>query len=133
MITEDEFLDNLMKIAKKLENGEITVLSELRRFERELDLAEIYGEWSKNETKFLAYSMKQIIGDIWRNFAVDTPIELEKTTMENLCRVMGSCLVKIIEKFNKNGICEEYKLLSNIFNEIYLTVIESNKKLYGVN
>ena len=133
MITEDEFLDNLMKIAKKLENGEITVLSELRRFERELDLAEIYGEWSKNETKFLAYSMKQIIGDIWRNFAVDTPIELEKTTMENLCRVMGSCLVKIIEKFNKNGICEEYKLLSKIFNEIYLTVIESNKKLYGVN
>jgi hypothetical protein len=128
---EKEFLNELQKIALNLNEGQTGTLSELRRLERKLYLIEIYREWDTNEVKFLAYFIKQIVGIIWRNFAVDTPIELNDTQLERLSKTIGSFLTEAINLLEKDEIDKTYKVFSSVINELYLSIIEANEILYG--
>ena len=128
---EKEFLNELKKIALNLNEGKTGTLSELRRLERKLYLIEIYKEWNTNEVKFLAYFIKQIVGIIWRNFAVDTPIELNDAQLERISKTIGSFLTEATNLLEKDEIDKTYKAFSSVINELYLSIIEANEILYG--
>lgn len=128
---ETEFLDELKRIGSGLKEGKTGTLSELRALERKLDLIDIYKEWNSNETKFLAYFIKQIVGIIWRNFAVDAPFELNDAQLERLSKTIGSFLAEVINLLEKDVIDKAYKAFSSVINELYLSIIEVNKVLYG--
>ncbi|MBC8520543.1 MAG: hypothetical protein H8D26_00910 [Methanomicrobia archaeon] len=127
---EKDFLNELKKIALNLNEGKTGTLSELRRLERKLYLIEIYKEWNTNEVKFLAYFIKQIVGIIWRNFAVDTPIELNDAQLERLSKTIGSFLTEALNLLEKDEIDKAYKAFSSVINELYLSIIEANEILY---
>ena len=128
---ETEFLDELKRIGSGLKEGKTGTLSELRALERKLDLIDLYKEWNSNEAKFLAYFIKQIVGIIWRNFAVDAPFELNDAQLERLSKTIGSFLAEVINLLEKDVIDEAYKAFSSVINELYLSIIEVNKVLYG--
>lgn len=128
---EKEFLNELKKIGLNLNEGKTGTLSELRRLERKLYLIEIYKEWNTNEVKFLAYFIKQIVGIIWRNFAVDTPIELNDAQLERISKTIGSFLTEATNLLEKDEIDKTYKAFSSVINELYLSIIEANEILYG--
>lgn len=128
---ETEFLDELKRIGSGLKEGKTGTLSELRALERKLDLIDIYKEWNSNEAKFLAYFIKQIVGIIWRNFAVDAPFELNDAQLERLSKTIGSFLAEVINLLEKDVIDKAYKAFSSVINELYLSIIEVNKVLYG--
>ena len=111
---ETEFLDELRRIGSGLKEGKAGTLSELRVLERKLDLIDIYKEWNSNEVKFIAYFIKQIVGIIWRNFAVDAPFLTEATNL-----------------LEKDEIDKTYEVFSSIINELFLSIIEANEILYG--
>lgn len=126
---EKEFLGELKKVGSGLKAGK-TTLSELRVFERQLDLIEIYREWNSCEAKFLAYSIKQIIGIIWRNFAVDTPIELSETRLEELSKTVGLFLTEAVDLLEMDETERTYKVFSSVINDLFSYIIEENKFLY---
>jgi len=128
---ETEFLDELKRIGSGLKEGKAGTLSELRALERKLDLIDIYKEWNSNEAKFLAYFIKQIVGIIWRNFAVDAPFELNDAQLERLSKTIGSFLAEVINLLEKDVIDKTYKAFSSVINELYLSIIEANEILYG--
>ena len=127
---ETEFLDELKRIGSGLKEGKTGTLSELRALERKLDLVDIYKEWNSNEAKFLAYFIKQIVGIIWRNFAVDAPFELNDAQLERLSKTIGSFLAEVINLLEKDVTDKAYKAFSSVINELYLSIIEVNKVLY---
>ena len=128
---ETEFLDELKRIGSGLKEGKTGTLSELRALERKLDLIDIYKEWNSNEAKFLAYFIKQIVGIIWRNFAVDAPFELNDAQLERLSKTIGSFLAEVTNLLEKDVIDKAYNAFSSVINELYLSIIEVNKVLYG--
>lgn len=128
---ETEFLDELKRIGSGLKEGKTGTLSELRALERKLDLIDIYKEWNSNEAKFLAYFIKQIVGIIWRNFAVDAPFELNDAQLERLSKTIGSFSAEVINLLEKDVTDKAYKAFSSVINELYLSIIEVNKVLYG--
>lgn len=81
--------------------------------------------------KFLAYFVKQIVVIIWRNFAVDTPFELNDAQLERLSKTIGSFLAEVINLLEKDAIDKTYKAFSSVINELYLSIIEANEILYG--
>jgi len=128
---EMEFLDELKRIGSGLKGGKTGTLSELRALERKLDLIDIYKEWNSNEVKFLAYFIKQIVGIIWRNFAVDTPFESDKTQREKLSKTTGSFLTEATNLLEKDEIDKTYEVFSSIINELFLSIIEADEIMYG--
>lgn len=127
---ETEFLDELKRIGSGLKEGKPGTLTELRVLERKLDLIDIYKEWKSNEVKFIAYFIKQIVGVIWRNFAVDTPIELTDTQLEKLSKTVGSFLTEAIDLLERDEIDRTYKVFSSLINGLFSHIIEGNKLLY---
>lgn len=127
---EMEFLDELKRIGSGLKEGKPGTLTELRVLERKLDLIDIYKEWKSNEVKFIAYFIKQIVGVIWRNFAVDTPIELTDTQLEKLSKTVGSFLTEAIDLLERDEIDRTYKVFSSLINGLFSHIIEGNKLLY---
>jgi len=127
---ETEFLGELKRVGAGLKEGK-TTLSELRVLERQLDLIEIYKEWKSQEVKFLAYFIKQVIGIIWRNFAVDTPIELSDTQLEELSKTVGLFLTEAVNLLEMDETEKTYKVFSSVINDLFSYIIEENKFLYN--
>lgn len=127
---EKQFLGELKKVALELIEGKSGALSELRKLERELYLVEIYKGWDSKEVKFLAYFVKQLVGIIWRNLAVDTPIELTGAQLEGMSKKIGAFLTEVITLLEKDEVDKSYKAFSSIINELYLSIIEANEILY---
>jgi len=125
-----EFLDELEKIALELAEGKSGALSELRKLERKLYLAEIYREWDAKEVGFLAYFIKQIVGIIWRNFAVDASIELTRSQLEAMSKKIGTFIIEVTSSLEKDEIDGSYKAFSLIINELYSSIIQADETLY---
>lgn len=128
---EKEFFDELKEIALELSEGKSSALSDLRKLDRKLYLVEIYKEWDTEEVKFLAYFIKQIVGIIWRNFAVDTPIELTGAQLKAMSKKIGSFLTDVTNLLQKDKIDKSYEAFSSVINELYSSVIKANDTLYG--
>lgn len=129
-MNETEFLDELKRIGSGLKEGETGSLSELRVLERKLDIIEVYEKWNSHEVKFLVYFIKQIVAIIWRNFAVDTPFELDHSQLEKLSKTTGSFLTEAVNLLEKDEIERTYKVFSSIINDLFLSIIEANEILY---
>lgn len=125
MISESEFLDEVESIAKMFTNNNGT-LPDLRKLERKLVLFELYKEWKSKETKYLAFFIKQIITVIWRNFYVDSPVDMSTLPEKEkrLNRAIGSFLSYAVKSIKANSNDESYMKSSYVLNELFEIMIE---------
>lgn len=65
------------------------------------------------------------MGIIWRNFVVDSPIELTDLPLEKISENIGKSLMTLITLVEKNEVGESYRALSSIIDELYTSIIES--------
>lgn len=131
-MNERLFLKTLKSIAIRLNDGKYNALSDLRRLDRQLYLIKIFKEWGSKDIKFLAFFTKQIVGIVWRNFAVDSPIDLSDLQLKELSENVGSQLLYLVDLLEENKIDKSYKALSSIVNTLYSDIIKCNDELYGV-
>jgi hypothetical protein len=127
---ENQFLAELKEITLELSEEKIDSLSKLRDLERKLELIQIFESWSDKDIKFLAYFVKQTVGIIWRNLAVDSPIDLTDAQLEKICKSIGTFLLEVLTLIEKGKVGNSYRALSSITDEIYKSIIEANKILY---
>jgi hypothetical protein len=129
-LDEKQFFAEVKLIASGLKSGEIDYLVKLRKLERQLEPIEFFEGWKNEDIKFLAYFIKHILGIVWRNFAVDSPVDLADWQLKELATYIGSFLIQLIKLMEEDNVGKGYKTLSFFTNEIFLKIIQVNKMLF---
>lgn len=128
-MNEQEFINEIKNITKKLEKGNRYALMDLRKVVRPINLLEIYSNWQDDGNKFLIYFLKTFIDDFWRNLAVDNIYELTSKEQKDISSIIGKNIREIVISAEKNNLGNDYKALSDVMASYFKLLSDVENKL----